>query len=285
MRSGLGSTMILVMLSRSSAFTKRMLVVSAFRPLSSVNSRRGRLHPDWHPLQQQQQQQQKCKSAFGKSNIRFASTLDEADLVLEEDNFDAGDDSFIARIASTVAGPGESPSATLPSIDDLTNAESPFEVTAEFEPTGDQPEAIRKLLQQLRGGNHPNIKGSRFSVLRGITGTGKTLVMSHLIAKHGKPTLVLCHNKTLAAQLARELRSFLGNNAVELFVSYYNHYVPESYNEVTGNYVAKKSSINSDIDAMRHRATRALLTRNDVVIVASVSCSKWFSVDLCIVYL
>ena len=96
--------------------------------------------------------------------------------------------------------------------------------------------------------------------------------MSHLIARHGRPTLVLCHNKTLAAQLARELRSFLGNNAVELFVSYYNHYIPESFNEVTGNYVAKKSSINHDIDAMRHRATRALITRNDVVIVASVSC-------------
>ena len=95
--------------------------------------------------------------------------------------------------------------------------------------------------------------------------------MSHVIAQHGKPALVLCHNKTLAAQLARELRSFLGKNAVELFVSYYNHYIPESYNEVTNTYVGKKSSVNQDIDAMRHRATRALLTRQDVVVVASVS--------------
>jgi excinuclease ABC subunit B len=140
-----------------------------------------------------------------------------------------------------------------------------FQVTAPFEPTGDQPQAIEQLAKQLQ-------QGDQFSILRGVTGTGKTLVMSHVIARNGKPTLVLCHNKTLAAQLARELRSFLGKNAVELFVSYYNHYVPESYNEVTGTYVAKKSSINQDIDAMRHRATRALLIRHDVVVVASVSC-------------
>lgn len=142
---------------------------------------------------------------------------------------------------------------------------SAFEVTAPFAPQGDQPEAIRQLVQQLQ-------EKDRFSCLQGITGTGKTLVMSHVIAHHGRPTLVLCHNKTLAAQLARELRSFLGNNAVELFVSYYNHYIPESFNEATGSYNAKKSSINHDIDAMRHRATRALITRDDVVIVASVSC-------------
>lgn len=142
---------------------------------------------------------------------------------------------------------------------------SAFEVTAPFAPQGDQPEAIKQLVQQLQ-------EKDRFSCLQGITGTGKTLVMSHVIAQHGRPTLVLCHNKTLAAQLARELRSFLGKNAVELFVSYYNHYIPESFNEATGSYNAKKSSINHDIDAMRHRATRALITRDDVVIVASVSC-------------
>ncbi|CAJ1942476.1 unnamed protein product [Cylindrotheca closterium] len=142
---------------------------------------------------------------------------------------------------------------------------SGFEVTAPYEPMGDQPEAIQQLMKQLE-------EGDRFSILRGITGTGKTFVMSHCIAKYGQPTLILCHNKTLAAQLARELRSFLGNNAVELFVSFYNHYIPESFNEVSGRYVAKKSSINQEIDAMRHRATRALLMRQDVVVVASVSC-------------
>ena len=140
-----------------------------------------------------------------------------------------------------------------------------FEVTANYEPAGDQPKAIEQLTRQIR-------EGDKYSVLRGITGTGKTFVMSHVIANIGKPTLVLCHNKTLAAQLARELRSFLSKNAVELFVSYYNHYVPESFVETTGKYIAKKSSVNSDIDVLRHRATRALLSRRDVVVVASVSC-------------
>ena len=120
---------------------------------------------------------------------------------------------------------------------------------------------------------HPD----KFSTLCGITGTGKTLVMAHLIAARQCPTLVLCHNKTLAAQVARELRSFLGKgkkqgSAVELFVSYYNHYVPESFSETTQKYIGKKTSINHDIDALRHGATRALLTRRNVVVVASVSC-------------
>ena len=142
---------------------------------------------------------------------------------------------------------------------------SDFQVTAPYEPTGDQPEAIQQLMKQLE-------KGDKYSILRGITGTGKTFVMSHVIAKWGRPTLVLCHNKTLAAQLARELRGFLSKNAVELFVSYYDHYVPESFVESTGTYIAKKSSVNDEIDALRHRATRALLERKDVVVVASVSC-------------
>jgi len=145
------------------------------------------------------------------------------------------------------------------------DVQAPFCVTAPYQPTGDQPYAIDKLTQQLKQGN-------RFSILHGSTGTGKTFVLSHVIAKHGRPVLVLCHNKTLAAQLARELQSFLSQNAVELFVSYYNHYVPESYIEASGRYIAKKSSINSSIDALRHCATRALLTRKDVVVVASVSC-------------
>ena len=143
--------------------------------------------------------------------------------------------------------------------------DEPFRVTAPYEPTGDQPQAIQQLLQQLE-------EGDRCSILRGITGTGKTLVMSHVIAARQQPTLVLCHNKTLAAQLARELRGFLRESAVELFVSYYNSYVPESFNEATGKYNAKKTSINPAIDILRHRATRALLTRRDVVVVASVSC-------------
>lgn len=144
-------------------------------------------------------------------------------------------------------------------------ATSLFRVTAQYVAAGDQPQAIQQLTDQLE-------QGDKFSILRGITGTGKTFVMSHLIANANKPCLVLCHNKTLAAQLARELRSFLSENAVELFVSYYNHYVPESFVETTGKYIAKKSSVNAEIDALRHRATRALLTRSDVVVVASVSC-------------
>ncbi len=141
----------------------------------------------------------------------------------------------------------------------------PFQVTSKFEPSGDQPKAIEDLVRGIQ-------EGERFSVLRGATGTGKTFVMGHTIDRLTLPTRVLCHNKTLAAQLARELKSFLGNNAVELFVSYYNHYTPESYVESSGTYIAKKSSVNEEIDALRHRATRALLERRDVVIVASVSC-------------
>jgi excinuclease ABC subunit B len=148
---------------------------------------------------------------------------------------------------------------------DSSQGESRFRVTAKYAAAGDQPAAIEQLTEQLRAGD-------KFSILRGITGTGKTFVMSHLIANANKPCLVLCHNKTLAAQLARELRSFLSENAVELFVSYYNHYVPEAYVEATGKYIGKKSSVNAEIDALRHRATRALLTRSDVVVVASVSC-------------
>jgi len=140
-----------------------------------------------------------------------------------------------------------------------------FRVTAPFEPSGDQPQAIERLVEQV-------LRGDKFSILQGITGTGKTNVMAHTIARLGRPTLVLCHNKTLAAQVARELRAYLSKNHVQLFVSYYNHFVPESYNEVTNKYTAKKSSINDELDALRHLATRALVQHKDVVIVASVSC-------------
>lgn len=140
----------------------------------------------------------------------------------------------------------------------------PFEITSQFEPTGDQPQAIHQVCQ--------NLQRSKYAILQGATGTGKTFVMSHVIKHRNVPTLVLCHNKTLAAQLARELKSMLSKNAVELFVSYYNHYIPESYKESTDTYIEKKSSINSNIDALRHFATRSLVTRPDVVVVASVSC-------------
>jgi excinuclease ABC subunit B len=140
-----------------------------------------------------------------------------------------------------------------------------FQVTAPYSPTGDQPQAIQRLVEQVE-------RGDKYSILRGITGTGKTLVMAHTIARLGKPALVLCHNKTLAAQLARELRSCLSKNHVQLFVSYYNHYVPESYNESSNRYTAKKSSINDELDALRHLATRSLVQHSDVVVVASVSC-------------
>lgn len=140
-----------------------------------------------------------------------------------------------------------------------------FQVTSPYPPMGDQPQAIETLVAQVQ-------RGDKFSVLRGCTGTGKTFVMAHAIARLGKRTLILCHNKTLAAQLARELRSCLRHNHVELFVSYYNHYIPESYSESKGRYTAKKSSINDELDALRHLATRSLVQHKDVVVVASVSC-------------
>jgi excinuclease ABC subunit B len=146
------------------------------------------------------------------------------------------------------------------------SSERRFQVVAPYEPNGDQPQAIQELTRYLKD------EDTKFCILKGITGTGKTFVMSHVLAKSQRPTLVLCHNKTLAAQLARELRSFLPYNAVELFVSYYNTYLPESYAESSGTYTSKKCSINDDIDTLRHRATRALFERKDVVVVASVSC-------------
>jgi len=141
---------------------------------------------------------------------------------------------------------------------------SQFNVDTDLEPTADQPAAINLLSEHL--GN------SRFALLKGATGTGKTFVMAHSIAKIGKPTLILSHNKTLAAQLARELRSFMPRNSVELFISYYDSYQPEAYNPKSGTYIAKLAVVNKEIDALRHRATKALVERSDVVTVASVSC-------------
>jgi excinuclease ABC subunit B len=140
----------------------------------------------------------------------------------------------------------------------------PFNLVSPFSPAGDQPEAIRSLSAGLA-------RGDRYQTLLGVTGSGKTMTMAHVIAAHGRPTLVLSHNKTLAAQLYGELKTFFPRNAVEFFISYYDYYQPEAYVPQTDTYIAKDSSINDDIDALRLRATSSLLERDDVVIVASVS--------------
>lgn len=140
-----------------------------------------------------------------------------------------------------------------------------FELVSQYKPSGDQPEAIAKLVEGVR-------EGSRGQVLLGVTGSGKTYTMANVITQIGRPTLVLAHNKTLAGQLYAELKELFPNNAVEYFVSYYDYYQPEAYIASTDTYIEKDSSINDDIDRMRHEATRSLLTRDDVIVVASVSC-------------
>jgi excinuclease ABC subunit B len=139
-----------------------------------------------------------------------------------------------------------------------------FEVVAPFQPAGDQPKAIAELTAGLH-------RGDRYQTLLGVTGSGKTMTLAHTIANHGKPTLVLSHNKTLAAQLYGELRQFLPRNAVEYFVSYYDYYQPEAYVPATDVYIEKDASINQDIESLRLRATSSLMEREDVVIVATVS--------------
>ena len=141
---------------------------------------------------------------------------------------------------------------------------SRFVVQAPFEPAGDQPKAITELTAGLR-------RGDRYQTLLGVTGSGKTMTLAHTIANYGKPTLVLSHNKTLAAQLYGELRQFLPRNAVEYFVSYYDYYQPEAYVPSTDVYIEKDASINQDIESLRLRATTSLMERDDVVIVATVS--------------
>lgn len=140
-----------------------------------------------------------------------------------------------------------------------------FELHSEYSPTGDQPAAIEKLAEGV-------LSGDKEQVLMGVTGSGKTFTMANIIAKVNRPTLVLAHNKTLAAQLCSELREFFPNNAVEYFVSYYDYYQPEAYIPSTDAYIEKDSAINDDIDRLRHSATFALAERRDVIIVASVSC-------------
>lgn len=140
-----------------------------------------------------------------------------------------------------------------------------FTLHAPFKPTGDQPTAIASLVKSLQSGN-------AFQTLLGATGTGKTYTIACTIAQWQKPTLVLAHNKTLAAQLCNELRQFFPHNAVEYFVSYYDYYQPEAYIPTTDTYIEKSSSINDEIDMLRHSATRSLFERKDVIVVASISC-------------
>lgn len=140
-----------------------------------------------------------------------------------------------------------------------------FCLQAPFSPTGDQPQAIAQLTASIQSGN-------RYQTLLGATGTGKTFSVAAVIEKIGKPTLVLAHNKTLAAQLCNELREFFPNNAVEYFVSYYDYYQPEAYIPVTDTYIEKTAAINDEIDMLRHSATRSLFERRDVIVVASISC-------------
>ncbi len=140
-----------------------------------------------------------------------------------------------------------------------------FKLTTEFQPKGDQPEAIRKLVEGLR-------KSRKHQVLLGVTGSGKTFTMAKVIEAVERPTLVLSHNKTLAAQLYQEFRRFFPENAVEYFVSYYDYYQPEAYVPQSDTYIEKEATINDEIDRLRHSATRSLFERRDVVIVASVSC-------------
>lgn len=140
-----------------------------------------------------------------------------------------------------------------------------FELVSDYRPTGDQPQAIRELTEGV-------LRGERFQTLLGVTGSGKTYTMANVIANVQKPTLVLSHNKTLAAQLYGEFKGFFPNNAVEYFISYYDYYQPEAYVPTTDTYIAKDTSINDEIDRLRLKATSSLLERNDVIIVASVSC-------------
>ena len=147
----------------------------------------------------------------------------------------------------------------------MVTAAASFQLQAPFQPTGDQPLAIEQLVKGIEAGD-------RFQTLLGATGTGKTFSIASVIEKVGRPTLVLAHNKTLAAQLCNELRNFFPNNAVEYFVSYYDYYQPEAYIAVTDTFIEKTAAINDEIDMLRHSATRSLFERRDVIVVASISC-------------
>ena len=145
------------------------------------------------------------------------------------------------------------------------NQTTPFKIESACKPMGDQPEAIRKMAESIK-------KGNRYQTLLGVTGSGKTFTMANIIEKTQKPTLIIAHNKTLAAQLYSEFKEFFPNNAVEYFVSYYDYYQPEAYVPQSDTYIEKDSSVNEEIDKLRHSATASLSERRDVIIVASVSC-------------
>ena len=143
--------------------------------------------------------------------------------------------------------------------------DKPFKIHSKFKPTGDQPQAIEKLVEGFK-------EGEKFQTLMGVTGSGKTFTMANIIVGLQKPTLVIAHNKTLAAQLYSEFKEIFPENAVEYFVSYYDYYQPEAYVPSTDTYIEKDSAINNEIDKLRHSATSALFERKDVLVVASVSC-------------
>src|SRR5687767_16006623 len=148
---------------------------------------------------------------------------------------------------------------------EINRVVAPFEVISEFKPAGDQPTAIAELTERIKN-------GEKDVVLLGATGTGKSATTAWLVEQVQRPTLVMVQNKTLAAQLANEFRELLPNNAVEYFVSYYDYYQPEAYVPQTDTYIEKDSSVNDEVERLRHSATQSLLTRRDVVVVASVSC-------------
>ena len=172
--------------------------------------------------------------------------------------------SRLVRMAFAAERPELSYSEFRP-VGEVERSNAKFEVISDYKPAGDQPKAIEELHQRLN-------RGERDVVLMGATGTGKSATAAWLIEKEQRPTLVMAPNKTLAAQLANELRSLLPNNAVEYFVSYYDYYQPEAYIAQTDTYIEKDSSINEDVERLRHSATSALLSRRDVVVVSSVSC-------------
>src|SRR5574340_1668988 len=140
-----------------------------------------------------------------------------------------------------------------------------FKLVSKFQPAGDQPQAIEGLLKSLK-------TGRRYQTLLGVTGSGKTFTMANVIQSLQRPALIVSHNKTLAAQLASEFQEFFPDNAVHYFVSYYDYYQPEAYIPTTDTYIEKDAQINEEIDRLRHASTQALLTRKDVIIVATVSC-------------
>ncbi|MDN5587694.1 MAG: DEAD/DEAH box helicase family protein, partial [Brevibacterium sp.] len=148
---------------------------------------------------------------------------------------------------------------------DVTRTVAPFEVVSEYSPSGDQPTAITEISDRLD-------QGERDIVLLGATGTGKSATTAWLIEQVQRPTLIMAPNKTLAAQLANEFRQLLPNNAVEYFVSYYDYYQPEAYVPQTDTFIEKDSSVNDEVERLRHSATNSLLTRRDVVVVSTVSC-------------